>query len=381
MNIFTNILRNRLGKWLLIVPLLVLCLVSCKKNTDKSVFIKGHIGELKSPVILASYLSNDSLAIDTIRCKDDGGFSYKVKVDTLTMLSLYFNEQNSSVSFFVNEGDKIKVNGDAELPDLMQVTGNEINNELTSFKELNQDLLKQRSYLLQGMNWTNPNDSNSNGRRITDNDEMARLNALNQQLLLKTEEFIKENPTKLSSLVLISNFFGNAENPEALARVLACIKGEIKNSQLGLNLQTFSEKINRSAEGAPAPYFETKDKNGKVVTPHHYIGKYLLLSFVSSANTQSREAVKSLKRAYSHLPKDSIQFVTVYIDADVYPVSYIENDSINWTIITEKNSWASDIVDAYNIQFIPNNILISPNGIISDRNIQPSDIEKRLKAV
>lgn len=371
--------KNRFLKYCFIVLALAVCLVSCKKNNNNSVSIKGDINKLEFPFILLSYISNDTLAIDTIKSKSNGHFSHKIKVDTLTMLSLYFNEQQTSVSFFVDKGDKIKIGGDADLTDLIHITGNEINNEITAFKEKNKELLKQRSYLIEGIKKLSPDYTGSNVGKLTDNDEIARLNAINKQLLINTEEFIKENPTKTSSLILISNFFSNAENPAALARTLDYITGDVKNSQLGLNLKAFSEKINRSAEGSPMPYFEIKDINGKLFTPSSFIGKHLLLSFVSSKNNQSREIVKSLKKTYEKLPKDSIEFVTIYIDSDTYPISYIENDSIAWTVIAEKKSWASDIVDAFNIQFTPNNILISPKGIISQRNILPSDIEKRIK--
>lgn len=367
--------KNRFFKQCFIVLALAMCLVSCKKSSNKLVTIKGNISELESSYILLSYISNDSLAIDTIKSKSNGHFSHKINVDTLTLLSLYFNDQQTSLSFFVDKGDKIKIDGDANLTDLMHVTGNEINNELTAFKETNKDLLKQRAYLIEGIKQLSPD----NTGKITNNEEIARLNTINQQLLINTEEFIKENPTKTSSLILISNFFSNPENPTALARTLDYITGDVKNSQLGQNLQAFSEKINRSAEGAPIPYFEIKDINGKSFTPSSFIGKHLLLSFVSSKNNQSRDVVNSLKSTYEKLPKDSIEFVTIYIDSDTYPISYIENDSIAWTVVTEKNSWASDIADAFNIQFTPNNILISPEGIISERNINPSDIEKKIK--
>ncbi len=370
--------RNRFFKYCFIVLALAVCLVSCKKNTNKTVTIKGSVAKLESPYILLSYILNDSLAIDTIKSSNNGRFSHKINVDTLTMLSLYFNDQQTSVSFFVSEGDKIKIDGDANLTDLMHVTGNEINNDLTAFKETNKDLLKQRSYLIEGIKHLSPDNVDGNMGKLTESEEIARLNTINQQLLINTEEFIKENPTKKSSLILISNFFSNAENPDALERTLNYITGDVKNSQLAQNLQAFSEKINRSAEGAPTPYFEIKDKDGKTITPSSFSGKHLLLSFISSKNNQSRETVESLKKTYEKLPKENIEFVTIYIDSDTYPISY-ESDSITWTVVAEGNSWASDIVDAFNIQFTPNNILISPEGIISERNIHPSDIEKKIK--
>ncbi|HBX19571.1 MAG TPA: hypothetical protein DEF88_03875, partial [Porphyromonadaceae bacterium] len=117
------------------------------------------------------------------------------------------------------------------------------------------------------------------------------------------------------------------------------------------------------------PYFQLTDKEDKKVYSHQFSGKYLLLSFVSASGLESRETSSILKNAYQELNKDSVAFVSIYIDSDRYPVSYLENDSIPWTIVPEKNSWASEIVNSYNIQSVPYNILISPSGKILDRGI------------
>jgi hypothetical protein len=67
--------------------------------------------------------------------------------------------------------------------------------------------------------------------------------------------------------------------------------------------------------------------------------------------------------------KDSVAFITVYIDSDIYPIQYAENDSIPWIVVPEKKSWGSDIVETFNVQFIPFNMLIAPDGIIQVRNL------------
>ena len=70
---------------------------------------------------------------------------------------------------------------------------------------------------------------------------------------------------------------------------------------------------------------------------------------------------------------DSIEFVSVYVDSDVYPIE-IERDSIPWTVITEDRGWGSEIVDLLNIQYIPFNILINPEGTIMLRNVPAQEV-------
>lgn len=353
-------------------------LFSCKNNKN-SIALKGDISNLENPEVLISYFAGDTLAIDTVMSDKHGKFIYKNTIDTLTVFSLYFNNQSSSVMVFANPKDKISIKGDAQLSDLINVNGNEINDDLTQFKESNKELLQRRTLLLHNLKEEKDSNPASNNRILANADEIAKINSFNQELTLNAEEQVKKNPTKMSSLILINEFFANSENPKGLSRVIEYMHGDILKSKMGLNLKAYSEKINRSAEGASMPYFRLVDKSGDTIRSYDYKGKYLLLSFISTTGIDSRETIKSLRQTYRTVNKDSVKFISIYIDSDMYPVSYIENDSIPWTVVPEKKSWASDIVEAYNIEFIPNNILISPAGIISDRNVPAIAVENTLK--
>ena len=72
---------------------------------------------------------------------------------------------------------------------------------------------------------------------MADADEIARINSFNQDLVLNAEEYVKKNPDKMSSLILINEFFANSENPQGLQRVLDYMQGDILKSRMGLNLK------------------------------------------------------------------------------------------------------------------------------------------------
>lgn len=340
--------------------------------------IKGEISNLKTPYILASYLKVDSLAMDTIFVDKKGKFNYQTDVDTLTTFSLYLNEYEGVAVVFADREQKLTIKGDAQYPDLIRVNGNEINNDLTAFKMSNEDLLKQRGQMLVKLNQLDRVDSTLNNS-INRHEEIGKLNVLNHELTLNAEEYIKENPTKLSSLILISDFFTNSDNPGALERVLGYLEGDVTRTELAGRLTAYSEKLNRTAEGAMIPYFQLKDEEGNVIRSSDYSGKYLVLSFVSTSGIESRETVALMKKAYDTLESDSVEFVTVYIDSDNFPVEYLQSDSIPWTVVTENRSWGADIVDNFNVQYVPFNILISPDRKIQVRNIAAQRIADEIK--
>lgn len=366
------------GAKIVIFFFILLIAMSC--NSEGGTNIKGKITNLEYPYILASYLSADTLAIDTIAADRRGNFKYTCSIDTLTTFSLYLNNYESTVVVFANVGDKLTVNGDAQLPDLIEVNGNEINNDLTAFKKENEDLLKQRGQLFVNLQHSLDLDTIRN-HTLTRHDELSKLNMLNHELTLRAEEFVQQNPSKMSSLIMINNFFMNSDNPRALERVLEYLQGDIAKTAYATRLKFYSEKMNRSAEGAKMPYFQLEDRDEKKIYSHEFNGKYLLLSFISMAGVESRETVELLRHEYAEVNKDSVEFVTVYIDSDIYPVDYAVSDSIPWIVVPEKRSWGSDIVDAYNVQYIPFNILITPGGIIKVRNIPSQGVADMISNV
>lgn len=359
-----------MGKYYLIV-ISIICLIfalSCEKSDGT--IIKGDIANLSSPYIIASYLFSDSLVIDTIPVYDNKKFNYKVSIDTLTAFSLYINDGSTVV--FADNGQKVTVKGDALYPDVIKVSGNEVNNDLTAFKNDNQDLLKQRGQLLNDLNVIKDIDSSRNNS-LSKSDGISNLNLLNHELTLKAEEYIKENPTKLSSLILINNFFTNSDTPKSLERVLGYLEGDVVETDITKRLQVYSQKLNRSAEDATIPYFQLTDSEGELINSYNFKGKYLLLSFVSNTDIESLETIELLKSEYEAISEDSVQFVSVYIDSDTYPIE-VEHDSIPWIVVIEERGWGSDIVDLLNIQYIPFNILVNPEGTIMLRNVPAQEV-------
>lgn len=358
-----------------ILPLLILLFyfVSCK-NDDKKVIIHGQISNLTSPYLISSYQNSDSIIIDTISVDKDGKFSYVQQIDTSKIFTLYFNNYNSSETIFLEKGiNKIKIKGDAILPDLIEVVGGEINNNLTLFKKQNETLLKQRSLLISKNNNETEEYINSNNI-ISEKEQVALLNSLNHELAQKVEDHILLNPDKISSVILINEFFKNNENPKTLERVLEYLKDDASNYTLTDKLKRYKSKLLLSAEGAQLPYFQLKDDKGKAIYPNDFQNKYLLISFLS-VNESSKENLRILKDEYSVLDKDSIEFLSIFIESDTFPIIKSNIDTIQWRFVIENKSWSSDIVDTYNINSVPFNILINPEGKIINRDIPVNEIK------
>lgn len=367
---FLNI--RKIGLYLL-TCLVTFSFVSCKKNSNK-VIIKGEISNLETPYIIATHFSADSIVIDTIKTNPKGSFKYETKIDTLSTFTLYFNDYQSSTVVFADKDDKISLEGDANLSDLIVVKGNEINEDLSTFKKENEALIKQRFEIINNYQ----SENNRKNGVLSANEKVAKINSLNHELMQRAETFIQANPEKIASAILINEFFRDIENPQSLERVLGYLKGKALEWPPVSDLKIYTQELKESAEGAYMPYFQLTDINDKTIRSTDFASKYLVMSFLSAIGSESRETVQVLKKEFEKVNKDSVQFLSIYIDSDIYPITTIGNDSLPWIAVAEKRSWASDIVRSYHIPFVPYNILISPGGKIQIRNIAASQISSTI---
>ena len=362
-------------KSILSLLLFSLVLFSCQKDDNKLV-IEGELSNLTTPYFLASSRVSDTIRVDTIFVDEKGKFSYTQHVDTSTIFTFYFNDFNSSTIVFSDKGiNKIKMKGDARLSDLIEIKGGRINEDLSLFKKENETLLKQRTLLMKKMEFETDSLLNSASFSILEKEETATLNSINHQLAQNVEEFIISNPDRIASVVLINEFFKNNENPETLNRVLGYIKGDALLFPLTYKLKNYSEKLMLSSEGASMPSFKLKVDNDKYIESSDFENKYLLISFLSSSGDASRENVQILRDTYSSLDTSDISFLSIYIDSDSLPIKNVLLDSIPWKVIVEDESWGSDIVNSFNINYLPYNILIDSVGKIITRDIPVSDVK------
>lgn len=345
---------------------------SCKKQ--KEAILVGTIENLQQTNIISSYFKGDSLHIDTLVADKKGHFKTRIPMDTLTTITLYFNDNASSLVIFADAYQKIKLNGDANIPDLIEVRGSRLNEDITNFKKENALLLQQRDDLLDDLRDKSPTQS-----AISDNKYVTKVKSINNELMLKTEDFVKKNPGNLASVVLINDFFKIPETTVALKRVLGYLSGDdVLTFPLTKSLKSYSDKLQLSAEGSPMPYFELKQDDKKQIRSGDFRGKYLLLSFVSATGEESRHNLRLLKQAYASVKSDSVAFLTVYIDSENYPVKTLKTDSLSWTSVLDTKSWASPIVNAYNVPYIPYNVLISRKGTILHRDILPQNVKNTI---
>lgn len=349
--------------------LLIAGLVSCGEKNKEGFTVEGNLENIEGGYFIAAREFRDSMIVDTVHVDDKGRFTIKGDVDTLSTLSIYMNNNSRYTYFFVDKGIKVNITGDALYPDLLDIKGGDVNDDLTAFKKQHKDLIKKRTEILKLVEDSSYTEDESSV--VTDKNYVMELKNINFELSNIIADYVKNNPDKIASVVLIHAIFKNEANLTRLDESLSQLRGAAATYYQAKELFDYSNKIRRSSEGAVSPNFTRKDIKGKEHSLVSFRGKYLFLFFVSTTCPLceiQRPEVMALYNKFKQ-QKENIEFLTVVINTEEAPVSDEIKRSVKWPILIEDGGWSSDLLDLYNIHEVPFYTIISPTGVILRRDI------------
>lgn len=145
----------------------------------------------------------------------------------------------------------------------------------------------------------------------------------------------------------------------------------------------FAEKLQASSTlriGAPAPAITLPDPSGKVRTLQEFAGKYLLVDFWASWCGPCRRTNPELVALYKSMKGRNFEILGVSLDRDKEPwLKAIESDGLTWPQVSDLKYWESAAAKAYQVESIPCNFLISPEGKLLGRDLGPKEINALVK--
>lgn len=199
---------------------------ACNVIVSKKATVTGEISHLgKSELYISQFKGDNKLICDTIYSSESGKFSFETHpLDSLTSINIYFNDNDCWTTLFVNAGDEIRISGDMELVDLLEIKGGKVNDELNEFKNSIKNLYIERHDILS--------DKSNNG---VDNPEL-RLAEINLELNRMAKDFVINQPSSIASVVIIQDFFYQ-EYDKNTAELLNILKSEAASYPLTIKMK------------------------------------------------------------------------------------------------------------------------------------------------
>ena len=269
----------------------------------------------------------------------------------------------------ISKGANLTISGSAVDINLASVTGDALNESFTAFRKSEAPLVKEMDALRRQLVETRimgiKEGMNEIGKKMLEN---------RQALAASRKNFIKTHPDAFASVYYLSI---TAKDYKA-AELEAAYKGlsnTYKNTRYAKGILAKIEALKVADAGGPAPDFIKPDVNGKPVSLSQFRGKYVLLDFWGSWCGPCRAANPHLKELYATYAAKGFEILGVASEkvsgqaqAEKMWKEAIEKDGLTWTnVLNNELSMTQDVVQLYNIEGYPTQILLDKEGKVIGR--------------
>jgi peroxiredoxin len=383
----------------LFVPAFLLFLVGCKDGGQDSFSVEGTIKNASASTIYLEETSMSASApvmVDSASLDKNGKFELSTLAKGETIYNLRLNNQNYPFVSLINDAEKVTVNADLLSKEVYSVKGSKASEDLRTYLFKSGDNLRElynNSRAIDSMQQTGASDSLINIR-------MAQRSVQVSDLKNFTSNFVSNSNSPALTVYTLGSYQSMANNPalgmepfsqeelkDMIAKAAAKSPGHEGLAQINRSLQQPADAqgaTQASLVNKPAPDFTLPDVDGKPVSLSSFKGKWVLVDFWASWCPPCRAENPNVVKAFNQFKGKNFTILGVSLDRPGQKEKWMEAvqaDGLGWTHVSDLKFWGSAVVPLYNIEGIPYNVLVNPQGVIVAENLRGADLERKLAEV
>jgi thiol-disulfide isomerase/thioredoxin len=364
----------------IVVFALVICCFACEDMGKKEVILTADADGIaeKSEVYLSKLgENNQQVYIDTTQV-ENGTFSFDLSNQKEQELNIIRIDGAPGTFVFVKENLPMQLN-----IDFLDIRNSDIqagkHNKLlleyfNTLKKLNEDMQDVR-------------ESMNNAVRSGNQSQVAELRniqrTIEKESVEKREQIIAENPSSVVSLMILGDLMNRKSiNFKEAKDYFAGLSNDIKDHQLGRNLQEQIAKVGATDIGAVTPDFSGPTPEGNKLKLEDAMGKVTLIDFWASWCKPCRVENPNIVDVYQDYKDKGLSIVQVSLDRQNQQRAWtnaIEADNLgDWHHISNLMFWKDPIAVKYGVRSIPAAFLIDENGVIIGKNLRGNQLREKV---
>ncbi|MDR1415111.1 MAG: AhpC/TSA family protein [Odoribacteraceae bacterium] len=209
---------------------------------------------------------------------------------------------------------------------------------------------------------------------------VTRVDLESENIKAYVARFVRENAGNAIGLHALQSNLSRFTASE-IDDLLSSIPPAARESAAGQTLLARADEVKLTAIGAPFIDFLLRDQDGNPVklSDHVAKGRHVLLEFWASWCGPCRADIPHLKEVYELYHPEGFDVVSISMDSDEKAWKQaIHDEQMSWLQVSDLRAFEGDIAKKYNFSGIPFCVLLSPDGVIINRNMRGSWMDKNL---
>jgi thiol-disulfide isomerase/thioredoxin len=365
----------------------IILLAGCSNinpESAKGFELKGKLENSHGETIYLQQLSATGIKdVDTATVNDNGEFTMSAPVTEVGFYRLKITDKNYA-TFIFNADEKVKITGDAtNLGTTYTVEGSP---DSKLFWEVNQvsvkNYYKRDSLQKVFQNFAASVKMDSIRLDSMSNELEKPFTVLVNEQNAYLKDFIEKHATSFASLAAIQQLPAE-EFQDTYKKLDEALFKKYPNSAYIKSFHDSMAKQNQLAIGTLAPEISMNTPEGKLLLLSSLKGKIVLVDFWASWCGPCRMENPNVVNAYKKYASKGFDIYSVSLDKDVERWKQaIQKDGLIWkNHVCDFKYWQSPVVQLYNFNAIPTNVLIDKKGNILAKNLRGEELEKKLAEI